>query len=75
MVTRKMAALVFGNSAYPDGDELKNPVNDATDLGSKLKAYGFDVISAHCGKGGGLTRLAAAFESRRRFFTWSRRLE
>ena len=42
MVTRKMAALVFGNSAYPDGDELKNPVNDATDLGSKLKAYGFE---------------------------------
>src|SRR5215207_9084093 len=41
-----MAALVFGNSAYPDGEDLKNPVNDATDLGSKLKGYGFDVIVA-----------------------------
>jgi uncharacterized caspase-like protein len=41
-----MAALVFGNSDYPDGHDLDNPVNDATDLGSKLKSYGFDVIVA-----------------------------
>ena len=41
-----MAALVIGNSDYPDGDELKNPVNDATDLGAKLKGYGFDVTVA-----------------------------
>jgi uncharacterized caspase-like protein len=43
---RTMAALVLGNSAYPDGNELDNPVNDATDLGAKLKSYGFDVIVA-----------------------------
>jgi hypothetical protein len=41
-----MAALVFGNSAYPDGEDLDNPVNDATDLGAKLKGYGFEVIVA-----------------------------
>jgi hypothetical protein len=41
-----MAALVIGNAAYPDGDDLKNPVNDATDLGAKLKGYGFEVIVA-----------------------------
>ena len=43
---RSMAALVIGNSAYPDGDDLANPVNDATDLGVKLKSYGFDVTVA-----------------------------
>ncbi len=43
---RTMAALVFGNGAYPNGDELKNPVNDAADLGTKLKGYGFNVIVA-----------------------------
>jgi uncharacterized caspase-like protein len=35
---RKMAALVIGNANYPDGNELKNPVNDAVDMGSKLKS-------------------------------------
>jgi hypothetical protein len=30
----------------PDGNDLKNPVNDATDLGAKLKGYGFDVTVA-----------------------------
>lgn len=41
-----MAALVFGNGDYPDGDDLANPVNDANDLGAKLKGYGFEVIIA-----------------------------
>lgn len=41
-----MAALVIGNGAYPDGDDLANPLNDATDLGAKLKGYGFEVIVA-----------------------------
>jgi hypothetical protein len=30
----------------PDGDELKKPVNDARDLGAKLKGYGFDITVA-----------------------------
>lgn len=46
IVKRSMAALVFGNSAYPKPDDLANPVNDATDLGAKLKGYGFEVIIA-----------------------------
>lgn len=43
---RKMAALVIGNGGYPDGHDLTNPVNDANDLGAKLKGYGFDVSVA-----------------------------
>lgn len=43
---RTMAALVFGNSAYPAGSDLINPVNDANDLGAKLQSYGFEVIIA-----------------------------
>lgn len=43
---RTMAALVIGNAAYPDGNDLANPVNDATDFGAKLKGYGFEVIVA-----------------------------
>ncbi len=41
---RKMAALVLGNANYPDGDELKNPVNDALDVGEKLKQYDFKLV-------------------------------
>ncbi|WP_315777780.1 MULTISPECIES: caspase family protein [unclassified Bradyrhizobium] len=41
-----MVALLIGNSAYPDGEDLKNPINDAADLGGKLKQYGFDVVVA-----------------------------
>lgn len=43
---RTMAALVFGNAAYPDGNDLANPVHDATDFGCMLKSYGFEVITA-----------------------------
>ncbi|MGR6330996.1 caspase family protein [Sphingomonas sp. XXL09] len=39
-----MAALVIGNATYPDGNDLKNPVNDANDLAAKLKGYGFETI-------------------------------
>ncbi|MBF0246594.1 MAG: caspase family protein [Alphaproteobacteria bacterium] len=41
-----MAALVIGNGAYPDGNDLANPLNDASDLGAKLKGYGFEVLFA-----------------------------
>jgi uncharacterized caspase-like protein len=46
VLKRSMAALVIGNSGYPDGNDLKNPVNDANDLAAKLKSYGFDVTVA-----------------------------
>jgi len=41
-----MAALVFGTAAYPAGNKLINPVNDATDLGGKLQRYDFNVLVA-----------------------------
>lgn len=40
----KRVALVIGNAAYPGAGALKNPVNDANDIASKLKKLGFDVI-------------------------------
>lgn len=36
-------ALVIGNARYQFAGELKNPVNDADDMASALKAYGFSV--------------------------------
>jgi uncharacterized caspase-like protein len=36
-------ALVIGNSAYPSS-RLRNPVNDANAMATKLRAMGFDVI-------------------------------
>jgi len=36
-------ALVIGNSNYQYGASLANPVNDAEDIGEKLKTAGFDV--------------------------------
>ena len=34
---------MIGNAAYPGAGALKNPANDATDIGAKLKKLGFDV--------------------------------
>lgn len=43
-------ALVIGVSAYEHEGILKNAVNDADDVSSKLKQYGFDVIKiTDCG--------------------------
>lgn len=47
VVNQKRIALVMGNANYQDADKrLKNPVNDATDIATKLKALGFTVISS-----------------------------
>jgi uncharacterized caspase-like protein len=40
----KRVALVVGNSSYKDVSPLPNPVNDANDIASALKASGFDVV-------------------------------
>ena len=37
-------ALVIGNSAYPPAARLRNPVNDATAMATKLRSLGFEVI-------------------------------
>ena len=43
-MSRRLNALVIGNAAYEAVDELKNPVNDAEDVGAKLETCGFTVI-------------------------------
>jgi uncharacterized caspase-like protein len=43
-VAEKRVALVVGNSAYKEVSPLPNPVNDANDIASALKASGFDVV-------------------------------
>ncbi len=43
---RSMAALVVGNGAYRGCGPLKNPVNDAEDIATKLRSYGFQVLVA-----------------------------
>jgi uncharacterized caspase-like protein len=40
----RRVALVIGNSRYQTVDPLDNPVNDATDVASALRALGFEVI-------------------------------
>lgn len=41
---RNMAALVIGNANYVNGGVLRNPANDAVDISTKLKSYGFHAI-------------------------------
>ena len=41
--TEKRVALVIGNSEYINSS-LKNPVNDAKDIATKLRKHGFEVI-------------------------------
>jgi tetratricopeptide (TPR) repeat protein len=40
----RRVALIIGNSAYPDGMALANPVNDANAMAASLKRLGFDVV-------------------------------
>ena len=45
VVQQRRIALVMGNANYVDSDKkLKNPVNDATDVATKLENLGFTVI-------------------------------
>lgn len=41
--SEKRVALVVGNSAYASAGNLRNPVNDATDIAAALTRLGFDV--------------------------------
>ncbi|MGB3465430.1 MAG: caspase family protein, partial [Cyclobacteriaceae bacterium] len=41
---QKKLALIIGNSAYQNGAQLKNPVNDARAISSTLKNLGFEVM-------------------------------
>src|SRR5262245_56109663 len=44
---QKRVALVIGNSVYQHTPRLKNPANDATDMGASLKKHGFEVIEGY----------------------------
>lgn len=46
-ITQKRLALVIGNSNYSSATKLPNPINDATDVASKLRALGFEVVEKH----------------------------
>ena len=39
----KRVALIFGNASYTKLGKLRNPTNDARDIGSSLERLGFDV--------------------------------
>ncbi|OIR19239.1 caspase domain protein [mine drainage metagenome] len=45
-VSEKRIALVIGNGAYTNSP-LKNPVNDAKDVASRLRRLGFEVVERH----------------------------
>ena len=42
-MSRQLIALVIGNADYENATKLKNPVNDANDITTKLLASGFMV--------------------------------
>ncbi len=42
-MSRQLIALVIGNADYENATKLKNPVNDANDITTKLLASGFTV--------------------------------
>ncbi|MGE4246630.1 MAG: caspase family protein [Parvibaculaceae bacterium] len=51
----KRVALVLGLSAYREVPTLTNPVNDATDVATKLKSIGFEVVEGYDLDHGALT--------------------
>lgn len=62
-LAEKRVALVIGNSAYKNAAPLKNPKNDATDMATKLRTYGFEVISGTDLNRDGLERKIRDFSS------------
>lgn len=45
-MSRRLTALVIGNSDYPGPTKLKNAANDAEDFAAELEGCGFSVIKA-----------------------------
>lgn len=54
-------ALVIGNSDYKNASVLKNPVNDAADLGSALSRLGFTVTTLTNASAGDMQRALTDF--------------
>jgi uncharacterized caspase-like protein len=59
-------ALVIGNSDYKTAKALKNPVNDAADIGSALSRLGFTVTTLTNGTGEEMKRAVAEFGGKAR---------
>lgn len=59
---RKLTALVIGISNYPNGGKLKNPINDADDISSKLENLGFSVIKVTDAKSEDIDRAISSFK-------------
>ncbi|TAE27779.1 MAG: peptidase C14 caspase catalytic subunit p20 [Cytophagales bacterium] len=59
----KRIALVIGNSEYPNGNRLPNPVNDAAKIAQKLRAVGFEVLEKKNTTQSDLRKIVAQFGS------------
>jgi hypothetical protein len=59
---RKLTALVIGISNYPNGGELKNPINDADDVSDELERLGFSVVKATDAKSEDIDRALSSFK-------------
>jgi len=57
-------ALVVGNAAYGGGAELRNPVNDASDIAEALEAIGWDVTVVSDADRRTFNRAVTAFRDR-----------
>jgi tetratricopeptide (TPR) repeat protein len=60
----KRVALVIGNSAYPGGARLANPVNDAEDVADALTKVGFEVVKGRDLSLSGFGETIAAFRQK-----------
>jgi len=59
---RKLTALAIGISNYPNGGELKNPINDADDISDELEHVGFSVIKITDAKAEDIDRGLSSFK-------------
>ena len=62
--TGRRVALVIGNSAYRTADYLRNPMNDAEDVGDALERVGFDVTVLLDGTRADMVEAVQSFEER-----------
>src|SRR6476646_8837832 len=60
----KRVALVIGNAAYKNVTQLKNPVNDATDVSAAWKRLGFDVVTGLDVDAAGMRSLVRSFSDK-----------
>ena len=57
----RRVALVIGNGSYQHAPKLNNPLNDARDMATLLRSFGFDVIAGEDLSADGMKRLIQEF--------------